>query len=136
VGHCLQVGRSWGPGLGSNCSRRRESTRGRGEQLTPKGSAIVGGVVAAVESLGAEAGAEMLKAGGNAADAAVAAAFAQGVADPIYCGIAGGFHGLFWNQADKRAWVVSGGGHAPRAARPDMWQPKGRSGAVWSVQGA
>jgi gamma-glutamyltranspeptidase / glutathione hydrolase len=99
-------------------------------------TSVVGGVVAAVESLGAEAGGEMLRAGGNAADAAVAAAFAQGVVDPIYCGIGGGFHGLFWDAGRQQAWVVSGGGYAPRAARPDMWKPKGRSGAVWSVEGA
>jgi gamma-glutamyltranspeptidase / glutathione hydrolase len=104
--------------------------------LTGRVPNLVGGVVAAVESLAAEAGAEMLRAGGNAADAAVAAAFAQGVVDPIYCGIGGGFHGLFWHASNKRASVVSSGGYAPRAARPDMWKPKGRSGAVWSVEGA
>jgi gamma-glutamyltranspeptidase / glutathione hydrolase len=93
------------------------------------------GVVAAVESLAATAGAEVLRAGGNAADAAVAAAFAEGVVNPIYCGIGGGFHGIFWDASSKEAFVVSSGGYAPGKARPDMWRGTGRAGAIWSVAG-
>jgi gamma-glutamyltranspeptidase / glutathione hydrolase len=94
-----------------------------------------GGVVACVESLAAEAGAQMLRLGGNAADAAVATAFAQGVVDPIYCGIAGGFHGIFHDAARGRTQVVTAGGRAPLAARPDMWRTTARWGAMWSVEG-
>lgn len=100
---------------------------------TPGG--VAGGVVACVESLAAEAGARMLRLGGNAADAAVATAFAQGVADPIYCGIAGGFHGIFHDAARGRTQVVMAGGRAPLAARPDMWRTTDRWGAMWSVEG-
>jgi gamma-glutamyltranspeptidase / glutathione hydrolase len=97
--------------------------------------AVTGGVVACVERLAADAGAAILRAGGNAADAAVAVAFAQGVVDPIYCGIAGGFHGLFHDRASGRTQVVSAGGRAPLAAREDMWRPKDRWGAMWTVEG-
>jgi gamma-glutamyltranspeptidase/glutathione hydrolase len=79
---------------------------------------VVGGVVASIESLAAEAGASVLRAGGNAADAAVAAAFAQCVVNPIHCGVAGSFHGLFWDPGQARATVISSGGHAPAAAEP------------------
>jgi gamma-glutamyltranspeptidase/glutathione hydrolase len=96
---------------------------------------VTGGVVACVERLAADAGAAILRAGGNAADAAVAVAFAQGVVDPIYCGIAGGFHGLFHDRASGRTQVVSAGGRAPLAAREDMWRPKDRWGAMWTVEG-
>jgi gamma-glutamyltranspeptidase/glutathione hydrolase len=93
-----------------------------------------GGVVACVESLAASAGAEILSAGGNAADAAIATAFAQGVVDPIYCGIGGGFHGLFHDAARGVSQVVMAGGRAPLASRPDMWRPASQRGAVWSVE--
>ncbi|MCI0679385.1 MAG: gamma-glutamyltransferase family protein [Actinobacteria bacterium] len=78
----------------------------------------------------------MLKKGGNAADAAIAAAFAQGVVDPIYCGIGGGFHGLFRNGASGEVAVVNAGGRAPAGAKPDMWNVTGRWGAIWTVEGA
>ncbi|MBV9327951.1 MAG: gamma-glutamyltransferase [Chloroflexi bacterium] len=94
-----------------------------------------GGLIACVESLAAETGAEILRAGGNAADAAIATAFAQGVVDPIYCGIAGGFHGIFHDAARGLTKVIMAGGRAPLDARADMWQPASRWGALWSVEG-
>jgi gamma-glutamyltranspeptidase / glutathione hydrolase len=93
------------------------------------------GVVACVESLAADAGARMLRKGGNATDAAVATAFAQGVVDPIYCGIAGGFHGIFHDAGRNLTNVVSAGGRAPLAARDGMWALVGRHGAMWQVEG-
>ena len=96
---------------------------------------MTAGVVVSVESLAAEAGAEILRAGGNATDAAVATAFAQGVVDPIYCGIAGGFHGIFHDASRGLTQVVSAGGRAPSAAQADMWQPDGQWGAMWTVEG-
>ena len=78
----------------------------------------------------------MLRKGGNATDAAIAAAFAQGVVDPIYCGIGGGFHGLFRDGRTGEVAVVNGGGRAPASAREDMWTVTGRWGAIWTVEGA
>jgi gamma-glutamyltranspeptidase/glutathione hydrolase len=104
-------------------------------QSRPEATAPVGGVVACVESLAAEAGAQMLRMGGNAADSAVATAFAQGVVDPIYCGIGGGFHGIFHDAASGKTQVVAAGGRAPMAARSDMWRTTDRRGAMWSVEG-
>ncbi|MDH4345225.1 MAG: gamma-glutamyltransferase, partial [Thermoleophilia bacterium] len=47
------------------------------------------GVVVAPEPMAAEVGADVLRAGGNAFDAAVAAAFAQAVFNPFQCGLGG-----------------------------------------------
>jgi len=77
-------------------------------------------MIVAAQPEATEAGAEILRSGGNAVDAAMACALVQGVVDPLMCGIAGfgscglamrdGFHGYIDFHAP-----------APRAVRPDMW---------------
>ncbi|MGA1372685.1 MAG: gamma-glutamyltransferase, partial [Pseudomonadales bacterium] len=69
----------------------------------------------------AEAGADILRAGGNAVDAAMACALVQGVVDPLMCGIAGfGSCGLFLPEKRFHGYIDA---HAPAplATRPEMW---------------
>ena len=47
------------------------------------------GMVVSPQPEASEAGLEILRAGGNAVDAAIAMAFVQGVVDPMMCGISG-----------------------------------------------
>lgn len=67
---------------------------------------MVRGLVVAPEPLAAEAGAQALRQGGNAADAAVAAAFAQCVVNPLLCGIGGTAVGLARRGPDGPVRVV------------------------------
>lgn len=68
------------------------------------------------------AGADVLRAGGNAIDAAIACALVQGVVDPLMCGI-GGFGMLHvYDPATGQAQVFEGFGGCPLESRADMWQ--------------
>jgi gamma-glutamyltranspeptidase/glutathione hydrolase len=80
-----------------------------------------GGMVTAEHHLAAEAGVEMLRDGGNAVDAAVAAAFVMGVVEPFTSGI-GGIAGLVIRRPDGAVASVEGGTRAPLAARADMFE--------------
>lgn len=61
------------------------------------------GVVTSAHPLASEAGLAMLREGGNAIDAAVAAAFAIGVVEPQMSGVGGGGALLAWFQSNRRA---------------------------------
>ncbi len=64
------------------------------------------GAVAAQHVLAAKAGADVLSAGGNAIDSAVATAFALGVVEPWMCGIGGSGYMVVWEADKKRASVI------------------------------
>jgi gamma-glutamyltranspeptidase/glutathione hydrolase len=78
-------------------------------------------MVTAEHHLAAEAGVEMLRDGGNAIDAAVAAAFVMGVVEPFTSGI-GGIAGLVIRLADGTVASIEGSTRAPLGARPDMFE--------------
>jgi gamma-glutamyltranspeptidase/glutathione hydrolase len=97
------------------------------------------GMVVCPQPEAAESGVEILRAGGNAVDAAVACAFAQTVVDPLMCGIAGfGTAALYLPQAGVHEYVDF---HAPAPlqARPDMWahllEGETRDGFGFSIRG-
>jgi gamma-glutamyltranspeptidase / glutathione hydrolase len=88
--------------------------------------------VAAGHPATAQAGLETLAAGGSAADAAVAAALASGVAETIMTGLLGGGHALYWDaeRAEARALdcfvaVPGRGGVRPATALVELHVPFG-----------
>lgn len=79
------------------------------------------GTVAAAREDAVQAGMEMLERGGNAVDAAVAAALVAGVVEPSETTLAGsGF--LLLNDPAAGRWSVEFGPRAPRAATADMFR--------------
>ncbi|MFT7594865.1 MAG: gamma-glutamyltranspeptidase/glutathione hydrolase [Paracoccaceae bacterium] len=68
-----------------------------------------------------EAGARVLMRGGNAVDAAMAAALVQGVVDPQMCGIAG-FGSMQIYDPNGAHTCIDFHGKTPLSATPDMWR--------------
>ena len=71
------------------------------------------GVVAAQHRLAAQAGAEVLAAGGDAVDAAVATSFVLGVLEPWMSGPAGGGAMMLWRAEKGEAIALNHGMRAP-----------------------
>lgn len=81
------------------------------------------GVVVAPQPLAAAAGLAAFRAGGNAFDAAVATAFAQGLVDPSNTGLGGGVTCVA-KPAGQPAFLVSALNRAPMHLPPDLWADK------------
>src|SRR5207253_1073569 len=79
------------------------------------------GAVAANHPLATQTGLLVLRAGGNAVDAAVATAMTLAVVEPMMSGLGGdGFYHVY-DQAIGRAVVFNGTGPAPAAATPERY---------------
>ncbi|HHO67771.1 MAG TPA: gamma-glutamyltransferase, partial [Gammaproteobacteria bacterium] len=77
--------------------------------------------VASAHPLATAAGVEILEAGGNAFDAAVAVSAALAVVEPYSSGIGGGGFWLLHRASDGRQVMVDGRERAPLAAHRDMY---------------
>ncbi len=80
------------------------------------------GMVVTNHPLASAAGAEMLAAGGNAVDAAVASLFALTIVEPMMVGLIGGGMSHI-RDADGTHVVIDGLSTVPAAGRPDMFTP-------------
>ena len=78
-------------------------------------------MVAAANPLAAEAGLEMLRAGGTAVDAAIAVQMVLGLVEPESSGIGGGAFMLVYNPKDKETTSFDGREVAPASATPNMF---------------
>ena len=96
-------------------------------QMGQHDSALAGtqGIVSAADPRAAEAGAQILRAGGNATDAAIATMLALTVVEPQSSGIGGGGF-LVWGDAAGRVETFDGREKAPAAATPEWFFRDGK----------
>ena len=82
---------------------------------------VKGGVVTTSEPAAAQVGADILRWGGNAFDAAAAVQFALNVVEPQSSGIGGGGFMMIHLDKQKETFVIDCRESAPAAATPDMF---------------
>lgn len=78
-----------------------------------------GGMVVSQNKIAAAIGADILRKGGNAMDAAVAVGIAETLTLPRAGNIGGGGYMLYYNAADQKTTAIEYYGEAPRAVTPD-----------------
>ena len=79
-------------------------------------------VVATSQPLAAQAGLRMMLKGGNAVDAAIAAAAALTIVEPVSCGLGGDAFAILWDGTQLHGLNASG--HAPAAWTPEYFARK------------
>ena len=83
------------------------------------------GMIASGHALASEAGIRILKSGGNAIDAAIAAWAVQGVTEPEMTGLGGDMLMLIYVARTGEVKFINGTGVAPMAATVDFYKGKG-----------
>ncbi len=79
------------------------------------------GMVSTSHPLASEVGADILKRGGNAIDAAIAIQLALNVVEPMMSGIGGGGFMMVYDAEEDETIIINSRERAPAGATPDMF---------------
>ncbi|MEN3275539.1 MAG: gamma-glutamyltranspeptidase / glutathione hydrolase [Massilia sp.] len=85
-----------------------------------------GGAIATISEQASQSAIAILNRGGNAVDAAVAAAATLGVTDPFSCGIGGGGFMVIYLAREKRVVTIDHRETAPASFTPSVFQENGK----------
>ncbi|MEM1093792.1 MAG: gamma-glutamyltransferase [Bacteroidota bacterium] len=89
------------------------------------------GIAATSHPLASQVAIDVLKRGGSAVDAAIAANAALGLMEPTGCGIGGDLYAIVWDPVSQRLHGLNASGRSPRGLRyEDMVEAVGADGAV------
>ena len=92
-----------------------------------------GFMVSTANPLASKAARDIILAGGNAIDAAIAAQLVLGLVEPQSSGIGGGAFMLYYNATDRSVTSFDGRETAPMAATPDLFMLPDGEPMSWSV---
>ncbi len=99
------------------------------------------GIVASSVPLASQVGLDILKAGGNAADAAIATNAMLGLTEPMSCGIGGDVFVIYWDNKTQKLYGLNGSGRSPYKLNREVFKKKGLDSIpgegvlAWSVPG-
>jgi len=99
------------------------------------------GIVCSSQPLASMAGVDILKAGGNAIDAAICANAMLSVVEPMMCGPGGDLFAIVWNEKERRLFGLNASGRSPydwtiqQAQGLGLKEIPAHSPLSWSVPG-
>lgn len=82
------------------------------------------GIVATSHPLAAQAGLDVLKAGGNAVDAAIAVNAMLGVVEPMSCGLGGDLFAIVWDAKSGKLHGLNASGRSPYELSAQVFRDK------------
>ena len=107
----------------------RSQDRPLSTRLTPQpyqtGRSVVmakNGMVATSQALATQIGLDVLRAGGSAVDAAIAADAALGLMEPMSCGIGGDLFAIVWDNKTKKLYGLNASGRSPYKATREFFK--------------
>ena len=80
------------------------------------------GMVATSHPLAAQVGLDVLQAGGNAVDAAVATSAMMGLVEPMSCGIGGDLFAICWDATSGKLSGLNASGRSPAKISPTLFR--------------
>ena len=97
-----------------------------GEPFTTRSEILArNGMAATSQPLATQVALDILKKGGSAMDAAIAANAVLGLVEPASCGIGGDIFAIVWSAADEKLYGFNGSGRSPRSISIDHFTERG-----------
>ena len=97
-----------------------------GETFTTRSEILArNGMAATSQPLATQAALDILKKGGSAMDAAIAANAVLGLVEPASCGIGGDIFAIVWSASEQKLYGFNGSGRAPKSLSIDYFTNKG-----------
>ncbi|MEM7484928.1 MAG: gamma-glutamyltransferase [Bacteroidota bacterium] len=97
-----------------------------GETFTTRSEILAqNGMAATSQPLATQVALDILKKGGSAIDAAIAANAVLGLVEPASCGIGGDVFAIIWSAEEKKLYGLNGSGRAPKSLSIDYFMEKG-----------
>ncbi|MEO0902614.1 MAG: gamma-glutamyltransferase, partial [Bacteroidota bacterium] len=97
-----------------------------GETFTTRSEILAqNGMAATSQPLATQVALDILKKGGSAIDAAIAANAVLGLVEPASCGIGGDIFAIVWSAEEEKLYGLNGSGRAPESLSIDFFMDKG-----------